>query len=332
MSNPAIGQQGVAVPSTVPLARDDAQGTENFIMGLPPRARKAGRATEAAHSHGAPGSGNKTLHYVALIFLALVCLAPIWIMISTSFKNGVVVQRAEPLWFFFVPTLDNYSYIFDRGRFDRYLVNSLIVGVFSTLLTLLVGGLCAYALARTEFWGRRAVANGTLLIRMVPPAVLAIPAFAIVTAIVVPRDWSTTKDLATLIILYTALNLPFAIWLLFGFYKQVPVELEEAAVVDGASPLQVFFRVLLPIMKSGYAVAGIFTFRIAWNEFILALLLTNRNTRTLPVATSTFITDTGVEWGRIMAMGTLIVIPPLLFTFFAARQIIAGMTAGAVKG
>ena len=128
------------------------------------------------------------------------------------------------------------------------------------------------------------------------------------------------------------MNLSFVTWILRGFFMDVPVELEEAAIIDGASPLQVFFRVLLPLVRSGYAVAGIFTFRIAWNEFILALLLTGRKTRTLPVGAAGFITDTGVEWGRIMAMGTLIVIPPLLFTFFAARQIIAGMTAGAVKG
>ena len=166
----------------------------------------------------------------------------------------------------------------------------------------------------------------TLLIRMVPPAVLAIPAFAMVLIL------NIRNDLAVLTFYYTALNLPFAIWLLFGFYKQIPVELEEAAIVDGASPLQVFFRVLMPLMKSGYVVAGIFTFRIAWNEFILALLLTGRKTRTLPVEAAGYITDTGVEWGLIMAMGTLIVIPPLIFTFFAAKQIIAGMTAGAVKG
>jgi len=140
------------------------------------------------------------------------------------------------------------------------------------------------------------------------------------------------SDLMVLIFFYTALNLPFAIWLLFGFFKQIPVEMEEAAIIDGASPLQVFFKIILPMTKSGYAVAGIFTFRIAWNEFILALLLTGRKTRTLPVAAAGFITDTGVEWGLIMAMGTLIVIPPLLFTFFSARQIITGMTAGAVKG
>ena len=265
-------------------------------------------------------------HYAALVVLALITLAPIWIMIATGFKPDVVVQSRDPVWFFFVPTLDNYEFILTRGRFDTYLWNSIIVGTISTVLTLLFGGLCAYALARTDFRGRMFTANATLLVRMVPPAVLAVPAFAMVI------QFSLDNDLAVLIFFYTALNLPFAVWLLFGFYKQIPVELEEAAIVDGASPLQVFFRVLLPLMKSGYAVAGIFTFRIAWNEFILALLLTGRSTRTLPVGAAGFITDTGVEWGRIMAMGTLIVIPPLLFTFFAARQIIAGMTAGAVKG
>lgn len=265
-------------------------------------------------------------HYAALVVLALITLAPIWIMVATGFKDDVLVQQKEPVWFFFVPTMDNYSYIMNRGRFDTYLWNSIVVGVSATFLTLLFGGMCAYALARSEFRGRVLVANSTLLVRMVPPAVLAVPAFAMVI------NFSLDNDLAILVFFYTALNLPFAIWLLFGFYKQIPVELEEAAIVDGATPLQVFFRVLLPLMKSGYAVAGIFTFRIAWNEFILALLLTGRTTRTLPVGAAGFITDTGVEWGRIMAMGTLIVIPPLLFTFFAARQIIAGMTAGAVKG
>ncbi len=265
-------------------------------------------------------------HYLVLIFFAIIILVPIWVMIATSFKDDVMVQSKDPLWFFFMPTLDNYSHILTTDRFDQYLYNSLLVGVLSTILTLFLGGLCAYALARMTFRGKNFVANSTLLVRMVPPAVLAVPAFAMVTT------FNLNNDLAILIFYYTAINLPFAIWLLFGFYKQIPYELEEAAIVDGASPLQVFFKVLMPLMKSGYVVAGIFSFRIAWNEFILALLLTGRGTRTLPVATAGFMTDTGIEWGLIMAMGTLIVIPPLIFTFFAARQIIAGMTAGAVKG
>ena len=264
--------------------------------------------------------------YGAVIVLAGLCLLPIWVMVGTSLKNEVLIFDGRPVWFLFVPTLENYEYILTRGKFDRYLVNSIIVGTASTFFTLFFGGLCAYALARSEFRGRRFVANATLLVRMVPPAVLAVPAFAMVTM------FSLKNDLAVLTFFYTALNLPFAIWLLFGFYKQIPMEIEEAAIVDGATAWQVFYRVLLPLMKSGYAVAGIFAFRIAWNEFILALLLTGRSTRTLPVGAAGFITDTGVEWGRIMAMGTLIAIPPLVFTFFAARQIIAGMTAGAVKG
>lgn len=272
------------------------------------------------------GASSLIGHYLAVLVLAFLCLMPIWVMISTSFKDEITIFDGKPIWFFFVPTLDNYEYIAGRKKFDLYLLNSVIVATVSTFLTLFFGGLCAYALARLDFRGRRFVANSTLLIRMVPPAVLAVPAFAMVLGL------GIDSDLTVLIFFYTALNLPFAIWLLFGFYKQIPVEMEEAAIVDGASPLQVFFRVLLPLMKSGYAVAGIFTFRIAWNEFVLALLLTGRNSRTLPVAASGFLTDTGVEWGRIMAMGTLIVIPPLLFTFFAARQIIRGITAGAVKG
>jgi len=269
---------------------------------------------------------NQFGRYLALVLLALVALAPIWVVLSTSFKNDVVVQNGTPLWFFFHPTLENYHYILGRGKFTDYLVNSTVVATASTVVTLLTGGFAAYALARLDFKGRMLMANATLLVRMVPPAVLAVPAFAF--AMLTGID----GDLAILTFFYTALNLPFAIWLLFGFYKQIPVELEEAAIVDGASPLQVFFRVLLPLMKSGYAVAGIFTFRIAWNEFILALLLTDRKTRTLPVALQTSMTDTGVEWGHIMAMGALIIIPPLIFSFFAGRQIIAGMTAGAVKG
>ena len=172
--------------------------------------------------------------YGAIVVLAGICLIPIWVMVGTSFKNEVVIFDGRPVWFLFFPTLENYEYILTRGKFDRYLVNSVIVGTASTFFTLFFGGLCAYALARSEFRGRRFVANATLLVRMVPPAVLAVPAFAMVTM------FSLKNDLAVLTFFYTALNLPFAIWLLFGFYKQIPMEIEEAAIVDGATAWQVF--------------------------------------------------------------------------------------------
>lgn len=267
-------------------------------------------------------------HYAMAIILSLISIGPVYVMLMTSLKNEVDIFADKPLWFFF-PTLQNYKVVLSEHHFDSYLFNSLAVGLGSTLLTLAFAGLAAYAIARREFLGRGFLTYGNLLIRMVPPAVIAVPVFALW------MRWGYSgrqQELFGLTFFYTALNLPFAIWLLFSFVKQIPVELEEAAIIDGASPLQVFLEIIFPLMKSGYAVAAIFTFRIAWNEFLLALFLTGRKSRTLSVAIQGFLTDEGAEWGRIMAMGTLIVIPSLIITFFAAKQIITGLTAGAVKG
>ncbi len=264
-------------------------------------------------------------HYTVLVVLALLCVLPILVIFATSLRQQVQIF-AEPLNFLFVPTLENYRAVLQEDRLDRYLWNSLFVGVVSTVITLVLGCMAAYGLARFRFPGREAVAYTTLLLRTVPLAVLAIPVFMIW------NEWKLVNSLWGLILLYVAVNLPFTIWLLYGFVLQVPVELEEAAAIDGCGPLRVFTKVLLPLMAPGLAAASIFTFRIAWNEFILALVLTDRQTRTLPVAASLFITDLGVDWGKVMAMASLIAIPPLIFTFVAARQIITGLTAGAVKG
>ena len=291
------------------------------------------------------------LQYAVLVFLALLALGPIIVMFITSFKTQVDIMSSERMWIF-EPTLDNYAHVIDN-KFDLFLRNSIIVSLASTLLSLLVAGMAAYALSRLEFPGRSPFAYFTLIIRMVPPAVLAIPIFILwlnwelflfdlidatpfLYEMENPDPYLFAEGLVDgrigLTLFYTALNLPFAIWLLIGFLRQIPTEIEEAAIVDGASQWQVFTRVIFPLMRPGMAVAAIFTFRISWNEFLLALVLTDRNTRTLPVGITLFITEQGVQWGRIMAMGTLIVIPPLVLTFVAARQIIAGMTAGAVKG
>ena len=264
-------------------------------------------------------------HYSVLIFLAILCLAPLWVIFATSFRQQVDIF-AEPLNFIFMPTLENYRAVIADDKLDRYLANSLFVGIVSTAITLVLGCMAAYGLARFRFPGRHAVAYTTLLLRTVPLAVLAIPVFLIW------NEWNMVNSLWGLILLYVAVNLPFTIWLLYGFVLQVPIELEEAAAIDGCGPFKIFTKVLLPLMAPGLAAASIFTFRIAWNEFILALVLSDRNTRTLPVAASLFITDLGVDWGKVMAMTSLIAIPPLLFTFIAARQIITGLTAGAVKG
>lgn len=311
-------------------------------------------------------------HYALLVMLAIIILGPLYLMILTSFKEQVVIMSREPVWFF-APTLKNYQHIMQEENFLRHLFSSISVGLVSTVLTLFVSGWAAYAIARMRFPGRGLLANTTLIIRMVPPAVLTVPIVALwglweiglipgletsnifANLNYTYQAWIGSTKLCMgdtylleslcplfkdgledgrlgLILFYSALNLPFTVWLLVGFIHQIPVELEEAAIIDGAGPFMVFRKILLPLLRSGYAVAGIFAFRIAWNEFLLALILTGRTSYTLPVKTTLFIRESGVQWGLIMAMGTLILIPPLLMTFFSARQIIQGMTAGAVKG
>ena len=264
-------------------------------------------------------------HYCALTVLAALCLMPVIILVMTSFKTEIQIFDTQWSWLF-APTMANYTAVISEGNIDRFLKNSLIISLASTFLTLGFGTMCAYALARFRFLGRDTLSYGTLILRTLPPAVLAVPVF------VVWSVWGINDTLTGVIIVYTALNLPFTIWLLYGFIEQVPEELEEAAAIDGCGPFAVFWKIILPLLKPGLAAAAIFTFRLAWNEFILSFILTNRVTRTLPASISNYMTDTGVEWGKIMAAGVLIALPPLIFTFVAAKQIITGLTAGAVKG
>jgi len=256
----------------------------------------------------------------------MMSLGPIILMMLTSLKLKVDIFN-DVSTFFFLPTLKNYSQVLHDPSLMRYLWNSLYVGLISTGITLVMGCMAAYAIVRFRFMGRDVVSLTTLLMRMVPPAVLTVPVFGIWTF-----QYGLSNSLHGLILVYVAINLPFVIWILQSFILQVPIQLEEAARVDGANPFQVFFLVVLPVIKPGIAAAAIFTFRIAWNEFILALILTNRATRTTPVNISLFLTEHNIDWGQIMAMGMLIAIPPIIFTFVASKQIITGMTAGAVKG
>lgn len=265
------------------------------------------------------------LHYVVLIALSVACLMPLVILGYTSVKTEAQIFSTSWSWLI-VPTMDNYRAVMSENNVDRYMLNSLKISVSATLITLMLGTMCAYAMARFRFMGREPLSYSTLILRTLPPAVLAVPVFVIWQA------WGIGDTLSGVVLVYVALNLPFTIWLLYGFIDQLPIELEEAAAIDGCGPFRVFWKIVLPLLKPGLAAAAIFTFRLAWNEFILSFILTNRVTRTLPASISNFITDSGVEWGKIMAAGVLIALPPLVFTFIAAKQIITGLTAGAVKG
>jgi len=279
----------------------------------------------AAAAAPLPFDAVAVLRHALLMLLALLCLAPIVVLAFTAFKTETQIFDTRWSWFF-APTMANFEAVVGEGNIQRNLYNSLVVSLVSSAVTLLFGTMAAYGLARFEFRGRGAFGYSTLLLRTIPPAVLAVPVFTIWLG------WQINDTLSGVILVYVALNLPFTIWLLYGFVEQLPEELEEAAAIDGCGPFAVFWRVVLPLVSPGLAAAAIFTFRLAWNEFILSFILTNRHTRTLPASISNYITDTGVEWGKITAAGLLIALPPLVFTFVAAKRIIAGLTAGAVKG
>jgi multiple sugar transport system permease protein len=277
--------------------------------------------------------------YALLVALVVMSVGPIILMIATSLKLNVdIMDDAGSL--LFAPTLRNYETVlcnvlwyapehvdYCDKTFGRALGNSLIISLTATAITLVIGCMAAYALVRFRFMGRGAISLTTLLMRMVPPAVLLVPVFGIWTF-----QFGLDGTHAGIVLVYVAMNLPFVIWILQSFIVQVPIQLEESARIDGAGPMQVFFLIVLPIIKPGLAAASIFTFRIAWNEFLLANALSNRNTRTVPVTIVNSLTEYDIDWGVIMATGTLLAVPPIIFTFVASRQIITGMTAGAVKG
>ncbi|MCV6574428.1 MAG: carbohydrate ABC transporter permease [Cohaesibacter sp.] len=288
----------------------------------------------------ASGEKQNPAFYALLVALVVMSVGPIALMLATSFKMNVDIYDESISAFFFTPTIRNYETVlcnvlwyapehvdYCDPTFGRALGNSLVIAIVSTALTLVIGCMAAYSLVRFKFMGRDTVSITTLMMRMVPPAVLLVPVFGIWTF-----QFGLDQSYAGIILVYTAMNLPFVIWILQSFIVQVPIQLEEAARMDGANPMQVFFMVVLPIIKPGLAAAAIFTFRIAWNEFLLANALLGRSTRTVPVTIVNSITEYDIDWGVIMATGMLLAVPPILFTFVASRQIITGMTAGAVKG
>lgn len=295
-------------------------------------------------ARNASGQDPNPAFYALITALVVMAVGPIFLMLATSFRLNVDIQ-SDTASLLFMPTLRNYETVLCNAlwyapdhvdycdpTFGRALGNSLIIALISTGLTLVIGCMAAYAIVRFRFLGRGSLSMTTLLMRMVPPAVLLVPVFGIWTFDFCFGDACLAGTRTGIILVYVAMNLPFVIWILQSFIVQVPIQLEEAARMDGANAFQVFFLVVLPVIKPGLAAASIFTFRIAWNEFLLANALADRNSRTVPVTIVNSLTEHDIDWGVIMATGMLLAIPPIIFTFVASKQIITGMTAGAVKG
>lgn len=264
-----------------------------------------------------------------IVLVVVVAVAPIYWMISTSFKSAHDVLALPPRLFFFEPTLQNYEAVLSGQAsaqgFVRPLANSIIVSLGATLLALLLGFPAAYVLARVSFRRKRFLAMWILSTTMFPPMVAVIPVFLIAGRL------GVVDTFPVLIIPYAAFNLPLVIWMLRSAIRQVPMAIDEAALVDGASHAVILRRVILPLTAPAIAATAMLSVFLSWNEFLFALTLTRADVRTAPVAINEFTTMYGTQWGNLTAGATLVVAPILVMALLLGRRLIQGLTFGAVK-
>lgn len=271
------------------------------------------------------GPGFWVPFYIFMVGWLIFTLVPILWMVLTSFKTRGDVYATPPK-IFFTPSLQAYEHIFFYSDIPRMLMNTVIISVGSTALSLIVGVLAAYALARLPIPKREDIAFYILSIRMFPPIAAAIPIFLIL------RSVNLVDTHLGMIIAYTTFNLPFVVWMLRGFVEGMPPELEEAAMVDGRSRMRAFIDVTLPLLMPSIVAVAIFCVIFSWNEFLFALILTTRVAKTMPVSITEFITWREVTWDAVAAAATILVIPVIIFTFLVQKYLVRGLTMGAVRG
>jgi multiple sugar transport system permease protein len=285
-------------------------------------------ATRArAKTQKAPRTGTPWWMWIAVAAIVVFCLFPFYWLVNTSLKTGGDLSSAALLPP--NPTLDNYESIFKDSNFTKALGNSAIVSLSTTVLALIVGSFCAYALARLKMKGKFIILAIILSITTFPQITIAAPIFKLW------RDVGLFNTKIGLIIPYLTFALPLATYILVSFFREIPKDLEEAALVDGATNFEAFRKVVVPLAAPGLATAGILTFIAAWNEFLLAITLTsNSQARTVPAAIAFFTGSTQFErpLGTISAASVTISIPLIIAVLLFQKRIVAGLTAGAVKG
>ena len=245
----------------------------------------------------------------------------VW-MVLTALKSQVDNTAIPPVWIF-KPTLSNFAHVFASKSFGRFMMNSLIVGLGSTALGLVLGLPAAYSIARHR---QRGLAMAILFARMAPFMSYLVPWF------IMFRHLQLIDSYLGLTASHLVISLPLAVWLMIGFFEDVPREIEEAAEIDGCSRLQAFLHVALPITRNGVVATAVLAFIFSWNNFLFALILAGPRTRTVPVAVFSFLSYEQVDWGGLAAAATIITLPVLIFIFVIHKQIVRGLTFGAVKG
>jgi N,N'-diacetylchitobiose transport system permease protein len=274
---------------------------------------------------GARSLTGRLLTALGVVVVLVFTLFPVFVMFSTA-----VDVRANDGSRSLLPThwtLDNFSFVLDEGGFTTYLRNSVVVALATVVVSSLLALLASVAVARFRFRFRTAVLVMILVVQMVPMEALVIPLF------VQARTLGLLDHLMGLVVVYVAFSLPFAVWMLRGFVAAVPVELEEAAYVDGASWSRMFWSILFPLVAPGLVATSVFSFITAWNEFIFAITFMNDQDKyTVAAGLRQFFTQYGTNWGAVMGGSTLITLPVMVFFVAVQRRLSSGLVAGAVKG
>lgn len=264
----------------------------------------------------------RVARFVGILLVVLAFLAPLVWMLAASFKSNLEIIDPSRT-FDFVPTLNNYETVFGAQAFGPFIVNSFIVGTGSTLIALLIGVPAAYGIARYRIKNATAF---VLLARVIPGVSLLIPWYFLFSQIQMVGTYTV------LILTHIFVTMPLVVAIMASFFDGIPEELEESAQIDGSSRIGAFVRVVLPLSVPGIATATILSFIFSWNNFLFALVLSNQETRTLPVAISNFTSYASVDWGGLMAASVIITVPVMVIALFSQRYVVSGLTAGATKG
>lgn len=261
---------------------------------------------------------------LVVIVMAWTMVPIIWMVLS-SFKPTGIITSSTPQ-FFFIPTLTHYQALVSGGNnLWANVYSSVVVTGVSTLIAVVLGAMAGYGLSRIRMRGKQHLAFWIISTRMAPIAAVIVPLYMMF------RYLDLLGSYAGLIVAYLSFNLPFAIWLMTAFFDDMPRDLEEAATTDGASKWQVFWHVSLPLMKPGIATTTILCFIFAWNDYAFATTFGGPGTSTIPIAAAQLLTQTGIDWGQLLAIGTIVVLPMAVFGLLVKRWLVTGLTLGAVK-
>jgi len=263
--------------------------------------------------------------YLALSIIAFIAIFPYVWMVLTSFKMRADAFAIPPVWFF-NPIIEHYVEAFINKGFLNNLVNSLVVSLSTTAFSLVIGVPSAYAFARYRLYGDHHMFFYILTTRMAPPITIALPLYLLLA-----KAGLLNTHIAV-IIAHTTFNLALVVWLMRGFFRMIPKEIEEAALIDGCSIFGTFLRISLPLSAGGLAATAIFCVIMSWNEFLFAMILGGDQAATLTVAVPGLVTTRGTFWGQIAAVGTVITIPILVFSLIVQKHLVRGLTFGAIEG